>query len=108
MLLETMGYRVHAAAGASSARTHVSNGNDFPDLIITDFRLPEATTGTTLVEQIRDQAGRRIPAIILSGDITLGGLEDGVADCTLLRKPVIIGDLEQAIRQQLDAGLKER
>lgn len=108
MLLETMGYRVHAAEGACSAKAHIRNGNDFPNLIISDFRLPEATTGTTLVEQIRDQAGRRIPAIILSGDITLGGLEDGVADCTLLRKPVIIGDLERAIRKLLDAGLKGR
>ncbi len=108
MLLEALGYRVRAAEDAASARPLVSDTDGLPDLIITDFRLPEAVTGTTLVEQLRNQAGRRIPAIILSGDITLSGLEDGFADCILMRKPVIIGDLEQAIHQQLDRGLTDR
>jgi signal transduction histidine kinase len=108
MLLEAMGYRVRAAESAASAVPLVCDIDDLPDLIITDFRLPEAINGTTLVEQLRDQAGRRIPAIILSGDITLSGLEDGFFDCILLRKPVTTADLEKTIRQLLDQGLTGR
>ena len=108
MLLEAMEYRVRAAESASGARSLAGDRDDLPDLIITDYRLPEAVTGTGLVEQLRAQAGRRIPAIILSGDITLGALEDGITDCILLRKPVIISDLEQGIRQLLDGELADR
>ena len=101
MLLEAMGYRVRSAADADGARRLVGNRDDLPDLIISDYRLPEGETGSSLVERLRADTGRRIPAIILTGDVTLASLEGGPADLLLLRKPVATGELEQSIRQQL-------
>jgi CheY-like chemotaxis protein len=102
MLLHALGYRVYSAKDADSARQHGDRASQPCDLIITDYRLPHGITGSQLVRQLREQTGRQTPAIILTGDITLAELDDGPGNCLLLRKPVSTGELELAIRQQLD------
>ena len=104
MLLQAMGYRVQSAVDSNSARQLTGSEHELPDLIITDYRLPEGETGSSLVERLRDETGRRIPAIILTGDVTHARLESEPADCLLLRKPVATDDLEQSIQLQLGAS----
>jgi signal transduction histidine kinase/CheY-like chemotaxis protein len=102
MLLHALGYRVYSAKDADSALQHGASTNQPYDLVITDYRLPKGVTGSRLVRQLREQTGRQTPAIILTGDITLAELGNGPGNCLLLRKPVSTGELERAIRQQLD------
>jgi signal transduction histidine kinase/ActR/RegA family two-component response regulator len=103
MLLHALGYRVYSAKDADSALQHGDRASQPCDLIITDYRLPHGITGSQLVSQLREQTGRQTPAIILTGDITLAELDEGPGNCLLLRKPVSTGELELAIRQQLDS-----
>jgi signal transduction histidine kinase len=101
MLLQTMGFCVLSAADTDSARRLAGSGDSPPDLIITDYRLPEGETGSELIEQLREESGWQCPAIILTGDMTLARSESEPASCLLLKKPVTISDLQQAINQQL-------
>jgi two-component system CheB/CheR fusion protein len=106
MLLESMGFRVYTAENAAAAVQLVSSHEQSPDLIISDYRLPDSASGTTLVRELRDASGRHIPAIILTGDITLTGLEDSFTNSMLLGKPVLSVDLEQAIQRLLGKDSK--
>jgi FixJ family two-component response regulator len=56
--------------------------------------------GTDLVQQLRTKAGSLIPAIILTGDITLPGDASALPDNSLLlQKPARAEELVQAINQ---------
>ena len=103
MLLDRMGYQVIPASGAEAALNAMAPGLQQPEIIISDYRLPGACTGTDLIEKLRASADRQIPAIILSGDITLGNnSEDWPDKCLLVQKPASIHRLMQAINQQLE------
>ena len=101
ILLRTMGYCVLSAADTDSARRLARSADSQPDLIITDYRLPEGETGSELIERLREETGRQLPAIILTGDVALARPESEPARCLLLKKPVTIEDLQEAINRQL-------
>jgi CheY-like chemotaxis protein len=85
-LLEAFGHTVHAAADGSEALRQITLGV-VPDVVITDFRLPGAN-GLNVVEEIRRQVGREIPAIIVTGDTTnLAVREADLPSCWVLHKP---------------------
>jgi response regulator RpfG family c-di-GMP phosphodiesterase len=48
MLLEIMGFRMYASANASEAERLVSSHDQSPDLIISDYHLPDSASGTAL------------------------------------------------------------
>jgi two-component system CheB/CheR fusion protein len=106
LLLLDKGYRVLATADGPEAIEIAANGSIGPDLILTDYNLPKGMNGLTVIEEVRAKLGRKIPAIILTGDISTETLTD-VADagCRQLNKPVKPSDLTQAI-QDLLASLK--
>ena len=101
ILLKNMGYGVLSAADSDSARRLAGSGESQPDLIITDYRLPEGETGSELIEQLREETGRQLPAIILTGDVALARPANEPARCLLLKKPVTVDDLQKAINRQL-------
>jgi PAS domain S-box-containing protein len=102
VLLTTLGYIVISASGAETAKQVIKTKSPKPDLIITDYRLPGDCMGTDLVYQLRTMAGRLIPAIILTGDITLPGNTDALLDNSLLlQKPARADKLVQAINKSL-------
>lgn len=103
MMLDTLGHRVIPVTGAEAAFNLIATGLQQTELIISDYRLPGAYTGAELISELRTRAGRQIPAIILTGDITLGNDRGFLPDnCLLLQKPVSIEKLQQVIKQLLE------
>ena len=79
---------VVAAEGLSAALSYLEAGM-VPDLIVSDYRLRDGENGIAAVQQLRKQAGRAVPACLISGD-TDPALLLAVrhAGLTLLHKPV--------------------
>lgn len=104
LLLETLGYRVYA--GRSAAEACLSHAEASPDgtapidLVITDYRLEAGTTGLEAIEEVRTHAGRRLPAIILTGDTSPARLRQVTeSGHLLLHKPVDPEQMRQAITE---------
>ena len=79
---------VVAAEGLSGALSYLEAGL-VPDLIISDYRLRDGENGIAALQQLRKQAGRAVPACLISGDtdpaLLLAVRQAGL---TLLHKPV--------------------
>ena len=102
LLLKSQGYQVSPAADAEAAFDIIATGMH-PDIIISDYRLPGAFTGTELVTELRSRIGALLPAIILTGDLTLGTDDADLPDTTrLLQKPVPPQKLKALINQLLE------
>lgn len=68
-----------------------------PDIMLVDFRLRDGDDGLTTVRAIREQYPS-LPAIMISGDTAPDRLrEANEAGLELLHKPIVVGDLKQAI-----------
>ena len=100
MLLEIEGYEVVSFANGADAIEAVATSAVAPDILISDFHLPGGETGRRVVERVRSTAGRRIPALLLTGEIretlSLGDRPD--AD-RILHKPVDANVLLREIGQ---------
>jgi two-component system CheB/CheR fusion protein len=76
-----------------------------PDLILTDFNLPNGLNGLQLAAALRKKFGLGTPVIILTGDIsteTLRGIAS--AKCEQLNKPVNVQELTNVIQRLLPAA----
>jgi CheY-like chemotaxis protein len=99
LLLMTLGYTVISASDAQTAMSLIGSELPSPDLIIADYRLPGECMGIELVHNIRTMAGTLIPAIILTGDITLPREANTLLENSfLLQKPAHIDELDQTIK----------
>ncbi len=69
-----------------------------PALIICDYRLRDGENGVTLVERLRAQCSKAIPAILITGDTAPDRLAEAQASGLLLmHKPVPNAKLRAAI-----------
>ena len=68
LLLESWRVTVIAAQTIDSARQQLANHANHADLVIADHRLKGEDTGLLAIEQVQKSVGRKIPAIILTGD----------------------------------------
>ena len=102
--LRSVGYRVSVAANGIAAINLIRSGSVRPELVVTDYNLPNGRTGVEIIFDIRNQVHARIPAIVLTGDISTGTLAD-IANhaCVQLSKPISLTALLAAIAQQLPA-----
>ena len=77
------------------------------DIVISDFRLRENEDGIALVNEIRSQLNRNIPALLVTGDTApervRQALESGIR---VLYKPVKIHDLAEEIYMQVTTQLQ--
>lgn len=73
-----------------------------PDLLICDYRLPDAETGVDVINRLRSRFGDRLPCLLISGDLApdLGELAHGHG-IRLLRKPVQAGTLARTLMEML-------
>lgn len=74
-----------------------------PDLLLVDYRLPQASTGIEALVALRSRwPGQRLPAILITGS-TMGGHEDEAErhDYHLLIKPVLPNKLRAMIAFKL-------
>jgi CheY-like chemotaxis protein len=97
-LLTGWGYEVIAAGSGSEAMHYVARRSESPDLIICDYRLRDDENGINVVEQLRDQCNRAVPAMLITGDTAADRLMEAQASgLLLLHKPVPNGKLRAAV-----------
>jgi putative two-component system response regulator len=96
--VEHLGYRTREAGSAEEALERL--GEDLPDLILLDVRMP-GITGIELCRQLKaDQATRLIPVVLLTAqgelDTRVAGLDAGADD--YFTKPVHLRELAARLR----------
>ncbi|CAN5221517.1 chemotaxis protein CheB [soil metagenome] len=99
LLLKGEGHRVLAAADGLAALALMTSGATRPDVILSDFNLPQGMDGLETAARLRARDHRETPVIILTGDIsteTLRAIHQ--LNCTHLNKPVKAEEVTQAIQ----------
>ncbi|WP_247895340.1 hybrid sensor histidine kinase/response regulator [Azospirillum brasilense] len=101
-LLKGWGYHVLTATSADQALERLEESGRPPDIILSDYRLPQ-NTGVETILKIRERFQTRIPSILLTGE-TGSEAEQNAArhDLHLVHKPVTPRQLA-AIIQKLAA-----
>ncbi len=103
-LLASWGIKVVAAGDLSTALRQLNAGS-LPDLILSDYRLPQGEDGIAAVRQLRAAAGWSIPAFLISGDTDPGLLLAARdAGLILLHKPVRPAKMRNLIRRLTNTG----
>jgi two-component system CheB/CheR fusion protein len=102
LVLEREGHGVATATDGASALDLIGRGSLRPDIILADYNLPNGMTGVKAASKLQAKLGVKVPAIILTGDISTRALKV-IADegYTQLNKPVQLHELNQAIQRLL-------
>jgi CheY-like chemotaxis protein/anti-sigma regulatory factor (Ser/Thr protein kinase) len=88
-LLSQWGWRVITADGAAGALAALGQTPARLGVIITDYRLARGELGTQAIDQIRAACGAAVPALVVSGDVTVEMREVARgAGLHLLHKPL--------------------
>ncbi len=94
--LDAAGHHVIATSDAEIA-LDIVRGSGRPDLIISDFCLP-GIDGQAAIEKVRQHFGSELPAILITGDMSIRELVDErLPNCTVLSKPVDTNELMQLV-----------
>lgn len=105
VLLEQWGCQVVVAASGSQAVQCLASSSRPPDVLVCDYRLREGENGLDVVERLREEFNRHIPALIVTGDAVPESLQKLQAgDLKVLHKPVPERVLREAIEAMLAAG----
>jgi len=87
-LLRSWGYTV-VTADSAAALADLANQRRQPDLIISDLRLLQGTTGVEAIGALREACGRDIPAFLISGDTSPEAMHEARSSgYHLVHKPV--------------------
>jgi CheY-like chemotaxis protein/anti-sigma regulatory factor (Ser/Thr protein kinase) len=93
-LVEQWGFETCAAADADEALEHAENMNF--DVVITDSQIGRGMTGVQMVRELERRAGRRFPALILTGETNEEALMEIVASgLDVAHKPISPDDLQR-------------
>ncbi len=104
-LLRGWDCRVVAARSAKEALVDLTGAECSPDLIISDFHLSGRETGVKAIEELRAAFDARVPAFLVSGDVTSALLEEARRQgYPLLHKPVD----PMSLRTMLNRLLKKK
>lgn len=98
-LLTGWGYSVTTSAEAEHALAELDAGGPYPDVIVSDLRLPGAMDGLELIRAIRARAGSMIPALLVTADVATPNPDERIP---VLQKPVGA----HALREKLDEVLR--
>ena len=107
--LECWNYHAFGAPSGEAALDRLAQGDGEIDLVICDYRLGAGRTGVEAVEAIEARLGRRVPVIMLSGDIP----REHVArirslGVEVLNKPVMLEQLHRKIASMIVRGEPRR
>ena len=103
-LLESWGCHVSAADNGVALLASLPASGETPDIIVCDYQIAGTGDGLELIEQLRRHFGKRIPAVILSGDTspaTATAIQQ--ADIPLLHKPVRPAKLRALLQRKTQA-----
>ncbi len=94
--MQESGHRLVSAAGGDELLAAL--GPVAPDVLVSDYRLPEGRTGFEVIAALRAEFGRDIPAIIITGDTDPALLrkmaEHGII---VLHKPLDLDELQACL-----------
>src|SRR5258708_7733561 len=108
-LFRSWGCRVVAGASAGAALAGLAGYDEAPDLIISDYRLPDGSSGIEAIERLRGAFGSPIPAFLISGDVSPERLREARAGgYHLQHKPVDPMLLRAMFNQLLRKGCVDR
>jgi two-component system, sensor histidine kinase len=97
-LLQSWGYSVIVAGSYAEMMEHIATHPAVPRLIVCDYRLRDHETGSTVIEQLRNEYNEEIPGILITGDTAPDRLKEAQASgYLLLHKPVRDSELRAAI-----------
>jgi len=89
MMLKQWQCKVMSFSDQQQALAAMQRMEGAPDAIIADYRLANEKTGIDAIRQLQQQAGKNIPALLLSGDTDPALMKEAVAaGFPLLNKPV--------------------
>jgi signal transduction histidine kinase/CheY-like chemotaxis protein len=101
-LLRSWGCRVVTANAGGAAVKSLVDQSSAPDLIVTDYHLPDGQTGLDLIDKLRREFHTDIPAFVISGDTNPEPLHAARAKgLHLLHKPVAPMTLRAMLNQML-------
>ena len=102
LLLRAEGHYVASASDAAAALDLIAQGTIRPDLVLADYNLPNGVDGIEASNSLREKLARRIPVLILTGDISTEVLRN-VSDHGFVRltKPVKLAELSLTIQRLL-------
>ncbi len=100
LFLSLEGFDTRTAATVADAESLVVDMQP-GDVFITDYHLGGPLTGLDVLQQLRTQKGRDIPAILLSGDLPsmMRVVNTPIPRCRFLSKPVNTKALLSAIAE---------
>ena len=102
LFLSEEGYAAATAADGPAALELAARGAIRPDLVLADYNLPNGMNGVQVCQKLRQDLGRQIPFVILTGDISTEALRDiALHDCVQFNKPVKLSALTRAIEKLL-------
>jgi CheY-like chemotaxis protein len=108
VLLNKWGCHVVTATSTADALEKITSAGNV-DLILSDLRLPGNETGIQVLDSIRKQLGRDVPAILITGDTKPERI--GLAQQSgykVLHKPLKPAQLRTAIHMELaSTGVKQ-
>ncbi len=101
LILKLKGFDVRTASSGEEAYASLSDSDEAPDLILSDFRLPGSENGAQVVQRVRTLLDREVPVVFMTGDTSEARIrETRMAYCDVLRKPI---DGEKLLRALNDA-----
>ena len=88
-LLRSWGCRVVMGVSEGAVLGNLATHDTPPDLIISDYQLPDGKTGIDIIETLRSRFSTQIPAFLISGDTNRKPLHEARSNgYHLLHKPV--------------------
>jgi PAS domain S-box-containing protein len=100
LLLSSEGFEVATAPHGQAAEKLLEGGFN-PDILVCDYRLP-VKSGVELIRQFREFMPTHLHAILITGDTATPNMTElGLADCTVLLKPVNPNELIATINEYL-------
>jgi two-component system CheB/CheR fusion protein len=102
LFLNDEGHRVLIEADGVDALASLARAGGEPDLILSDYNLPNKLSGLQFAAAARKVLKRDVPVIILTGDISTGTVQHVTAqDCHYIVKPVKLDVLSASIQTLL-------
>ena len=104
LLLKEEGHRLISVPDGVAALEIVARDAIRPDLVLTDFNLPNGRNGLEVALALRAKLHRDLPVVILTGDIATSTLRAiAQENCIQLNKPIKLKELTDAIQKLLVA-----
>jgi CheY-like chemotaxis protein len=100
-LAEVWGVDALAAADGADAMERAVGADMRIDAIITDYRMGPGMNGVQLIKEIERRAGRRFPALILTGETEASLTEIAKSGIDLAHKPISEEDLREKVCMML-------